>query len=70
MKLNGDRNQCQGCGEFFNSTASFDKHRIGQFGVDRRCASESEMASKGMVKNRIGWWITGENPMFKTESVE
>lgn len=64
MKLSGDHNQCAGCGEHFNSTAAFDKHRIGQFGIDRRCASVDEISVKGMIRNRNGWWITGANPMF------
>ena len=31
MKLTGDRNQCQACKEYFNSTHAFDKHRTGDF---------------------------------------
>lgn len=63
MKISGDRNQCAGCGEFFNSTAAFDKHRVGTFGVDRRCAAVDQMEAKGMVKNAAGYWITAANPM-------
>lgn len=58
MQLGGDRNQCQGCKEFFNSTAAFDKHRTGEFGVSRRCRSEQEMKDKGMARNSSGFWIT------------
>ena len=68
MKLNGDRNQCQGCKEHFNSTAAFDKHRTGQFGVDRRCRTVDEMYGAGMAHNDRGFWVTALNPMFKTES--
>jgi hypothetical protein len=57
MRLTGDRNQCQGCKEFFNSTTAFDKHRTGQHGVDRRCLDEPEMLSKGMAKNSAGFWV-------------
>jgi hypothetical protein len=63
VKLSGDRNQCAGCSEVFNSTAAFDKHRIGAFGVDRRCATVQQMREKGMVKNAAGYWITAANPM-------
>lgn len=63
MKVSGDRNQCTGCDQYFNSTAAFDKHRIGAFGVDRRCASVEQMEAKGMVKNAAGYWITAANPM-------
>jgi hypothetical protein len=55
--LNGDRNQCQGCKEYFNSTFAFDKHRIGQFGIDRRCMTTEEMEAKGMCVNTHGFWV-------------
>lgn len=77
MKLSGDRNQCQGCQECFNSTAAFDKHRVGTFGSPkgdgtyasntRRCRSTEEMSAAGMVKNAAGFWITAANPMFAKE---
>ena len=57
MRLTGDRNQCQGCKEFFNSTAAFDKHRTGQHGVDRRCLLADEMETKGMAKSSTGFWV-------------
>ena len=57
MRLTGDRNQCQGCKEFFNSTAAFDKHRVGQHGVDRHCLTEPEMLDKGMAKSSTGFWV-------------
>ena len=60
--LRGDRNQCAGCGEFFNSTFAFDKHRIGSHGVHegserRRCMSPAEMLESGMLKNRDDFWV-------------
>jgi hypothetical protein len=66
MKISGDRNQCQGCMEYFNSTAAFDKHRHGDFGKDRRCRTIDEMRAKGMTKNAAGFWITAKNPMSYT----
>lgn len=69
MNLSGDRNQCQGCKEYFNSTAAFDKHRHGDFGIDRRCRTPMEMTDKGMAKNAAGFWITAANPMFAKEEV-
>lgn len=57
MRLTGDRNQCQGCKAYFNSTAAFDKHRAGQHGVDRRCLTEAEMLAKGMAQNSGGFWV-------------
>jgi len=63
-KVSGDRNQCTGCDELFNSSASFEKHRTGDFGKDRRCMSVEEMTSKKMAKNAAGYWVTALNPMF------
>ena len=58
MKLTGDRNQCQACKAYFNSTRAFDKHRTGDFGHDRRCLAEPEMLAKGMAKNTAGFWVS------------
>ena len=57
MKLTGDRNQCRMCGEAFNSTSAFDKHRVGEFGVDRRCRTAVEMREIGMVLRDNGFWV-------------
>lgn len=62
MNLSGDRNQCRGCGEFFNSTFAFDKHRTGDFGKDRRCLTVDEMEAKGMSKNAAGFWVSSLMP--------
>lgn len=61
--LRGDRNQCPSCGEFFNSSHAFDKHRTGSFGrlgvpSSRRCLTVPEMVGKGHEKNYAGFWIT------------
>jgi hypothetical protein len=56
MKLRGDRNQCGGCGMYFNSTHAFEKHRVGEFGRDRRCLGATEMLAKGMVLGADGFW--------------
>jgi hypothetical protein len=58
MKLSGDRCQCAGCGHYFNSTRSFDMHRRGDFGKERRCLSLQEMKARGMTTNAAGFWIT------------
>jgi hypothetical protein len=57
-KLSGDRNQCPGCGEYFNSTFAFDRHRVGEFGVNRRCLNRAEMLDKGMDSNPAGFWVS------------
>lgn len=57
MNLHGDRNQCPGCSEYFNSTAAFDKHRTGDHNKQtRRCLSPDEMTSKGMRKGADSFW--------------
>lgn len=60
--LRGDKNQCPGCHEYFNSTGAFEKHRTGKFGVDRRCRTSEEMTALGMVKKEDGFWITSLKP--------
>jgi hypothetical protein len=59
MRLTGSKNQCGGCGQYFNSNTAFDKHRTGVFGVNRRCLNDQEMEAKKMQKNAWGYW-TGE----------
>jgi hypothetical protein len=61
--LTGDRNQCPACDEFFNSTAAFEKHRVGTYGTGttlhaRRCLTPDEMRARGMDQNASGWWVT------------
>jgi hypothetical protein len=58
MKLTGDRNQCQACKKYFNSTFAFDKHRTGDFEVSRRCKTRDEMERMGMSINSAGFWIS------------
>jgi len=63
--LRGQRNQCQGCKEYFNSNYAFDKHRVGQHGVDRRCMIVDEMKSKGMSLNSAGFWVGSVYEKYK-----
>jgi hypothetical protein len=55
--LRGDRNQCQICKQYFNSTGAFDKHRTGSHGVNRRCKTPEEMVEAGMFLRPDGFWI-------------
>ena len=62
MKLSGARNQCQGCKQYFNSMAAFEKHRVGILGtLQRRCSTTLEMTNKGMFVNADGFWVTKMN---------
>jgi len=62
MMLRGDRNQCQGCKEYFNSTLAFDKHRTGEHGVGRRCRTKAEMVLRGMAVATSGFWVASSMP--------
>ncbi len=55
--LRGQRNQCQGCKQYFNSNYAFDKHRTGEHGKNRRCLTTEEMLEKGMALNEAGFWV-------------
>ena len=65
--LKGDRNQCPTCKEYFNSTFAFNKHRVGEFGKDRRCRTVEEMTELGMSKKPDGFWIGEKNARFKKD---
>ena len=68
MKLRGQKNQCQGCKEYFNSNTAFEMHRTGRHGIDRRCMTTDEMTAKGMSLNAQSFWITERNERFEKES--
>jgi hypothetical protein len=57
-KLTGNRCQCSACWEYFNGAAGFDFHRVGEYGLSRRCLTVTEMVSKGYGKNPAGFWVT------------
>jgi len=46
---------CIGCHRTFTGERPFDAHRLGNHGVDRRCATEAEMSIKGL-RERAGRW--------------
>lgn len=56
-KLTGSRCQCCGCGEYFSRERAFDRHRIGEFGIDRRCLAPAEMGARGWHRNAAGFWV-------------
>lgn len=58
LPLYTDTCRCTGCGEYFNSPAAFDKHRVGEPGIDRRCWTPAEMRAHGMSKNDRDLWVT------------
>lgn len=70
--LRGNRNQCTGCNQYFNSNGAFDKHRTGKHGLNRRCMTPDEMIAKGMVLRDDGFWRGSEmtNYMEKDDEQE
>lgn len=69
IALRGDRNQCTGCDEVFNSTSAFEKHRTGKHGVDRRCRSPEEMLAIGMAQGSHGYWVGSPMPSNVLEEI-
>jgi hypothetical protein len=62
LLLIGDRNQCPTCGEYFNRTSGFDRHRIGKIGTPtRRCLTAAEMQAEGWTKSKAGFWLVPRN---------
>ena len=62
--LKGNRNQCPTCNEYFNSSTAFQKHRVGEFGKDRRCRTPEEMLKIGMEKKPDGFWVGSKDSRF------
>lgn len=57
-RLTGSRCFFRGCGEYFNSVRSFDRHRAWASPVAQRCLTHEELVGKGMSVNSSGFWIT------------
>lgn len=55
--LTGNRCECGSCKQRFNSTSAFDRHRAGEYGVNRYCREPGEMRALGMSLNDGGFWI-------------
>lgn len=57
------RNLCTTCKRDFSSLGSFDRHRIGDHGKNRRCMTPEEMTADGM-REKNGLWMGEENPFW------
>ena len=55
-QLAGRRCQCCGYGEHFNGERGFDRHRVGEYGVNRRCLTVTEMTARDWYRNAAGFW--------------
>ena len=61
--LSNSRCVCRTCGQFFNSTSMFDKHRYGEHGWNtRKCRTEAELLEKGYAVNKDGFWVRAQMP--------
>jgi len=56
-RLTGSRCQCCACGNYFGNVDVFDRHRVGEYGTDRRCLSVEEMTVMGWERNERGFWL-------------
>jgi hypothetical protein len=69
--LKGNRTQCQGCYEYFNSLSAFEWHRVGTFMPNtRRCLKPEEMTELGMSLNQAGFWITEKRQILASATSE
>jgi hypothetical protein len=62
--LTGNRCHCRSCGEFFNSTSGFDRHRYGPYGWNtRKCRPVQWMIEQGwQLSGRAFWKQAGTRP--------
>lgn len=58
LKVTHSRCRCTACGDYFNSTAAFDKHRTGEYPGARRCMDHQERRERKMDTNTAGYWVT------------
>jgi hypothetical protein len=60
-----DKCLCRACGQYFKSSGTFTKHRVGNWeaqGANRRCLTVEEMSALGWLLNETGHWIRGKRP--------
>ena len=41
----------------FRRLGTFDAHRTGKFGIDRRCRTSAEMIERGYYQDATGRWL-------------
>lgn len=56
FKLKGDNCQCRACGLLFRRTSTFDKHRVGKVGAERRCLTAEELKAMSWFQDSAGFW--------------
>lgn len=63
VKLNAGSmaNQCSACGQLFRAVTTHTLHRIGKFGIDRRCMTVDEMLASDMKLNSRRQWVNDDD---------
>jgi len=59
------RCECTACGRIFSSVSSFDKHRTGKHGKDRRCMTDGEMAVSRLRLDSRGVFRDGSGGRYR-----
>lgn len=57
IRARGTRSECADCLGVFAGLRPFDGHRVGKYGVDRRCLTTEEM-SRSFSKDARGYWTS------------
>lgn len=55
----GPPSATNGCGRYFTGLSAFDKHMVREGTGEawwRRCRSDDELTTVGLVRDRRGWW--------------
>lgn len=56
LKVGSNFCECTGCGEFFFTVSSFDKHFARGRGGNVKCLKPEEMVKLNMEKDKNGYW--------------
>ena len=70
LRLFGNKNQCPGCSDYFNSNWPFDLHRVTRENGKRDCLNEEEMIAKGFFRSVNGFWMGEKMVGYKEVETE
>jgi hypothetical protein len=56
LPQNSPRCECRCCGLRFKSESAYDAHRVGTYGIDRRCLTEAELRARGYEPDPRGYF--------------
>ena len=52
----GLQSECGACGLIFCGVEAFERHRVGQHGVNRRCLTVNQMTAKNFTRCEFDRW--------------